>query len=198
VSIAGDTLLDRVRRQVLEPALQELAARGAPYQGVLYAGIMLAADGTPYVLEFNARFGDPETQALLPVLPGVTAHLRDIAVGAWRPRETILSASRTAVATVLAAPGYPDKPELGASVLVPRDLEPGTLVFHAGTACGPDGSLRVAGGRVLSVTGLDDTVAGARDESTRGCELIAFEGKTSRRDIGWRQIRRTTERAGAP
>ena len=197
VSIASDTLLDRVRRQVLEPALQELAARGAPYQGVLYAGIMLAADGTPYVLEFNGRFGDPETQALLPVLPGVTAHLRDIALGAWRPRETILSASRAAVAIVLAAPGYPDKPRLGAGVVVPRDLEPGTLVFHAGTSHAADGTLRVAGGRVLTVTGLGDTVAAAREQSTRGCELIGFEGKTYRRDIAWRQIRRTAERAGA-
>jgi phosphoribosylamine--glycine ligase len=193
VSIASDSLLDTVRRRVLEPALQELAARGAAYQGVLYAGVMLAADGTPYVLEFNCRFGDPETQALLPVLPGVTAHLRDIALGTWRPRETILSAKRAAVATVLAAPGYPDRPQLGASVVVPRDLEPGTLVFHAGTSRDPDDTLRVAGGRVLTVTGLGDTVAAAREQSTHGCELIGFDGKTYRGDIAWREI----ERAGA-
>ena len=198
VSIATDGLLERVRRQVLEPALQELAARGAPYQGVLYAGLMLAADGTPYVLEFNCRFGDPETQALVPVLPGITAHLRDIALGAWKPREAILSASRAAVATVLAAPGYPDTPRLGGAIVVPRDLEPGTLAFQAGTARDADGTLRVAGGRVLTVTGLGDTVAAAREQSTRGCELIGFDGKAYRRDIGWRQIRRTTERAGAP
>ena len=197
VSIATDGLLERLRRRVLEPALQELAARGAPYQGVLYAGIMLAADGTPYVLEFNCRFGDPETQALLPVLPGVTTQLRDIAMGNWRPRDTILSPSRAAVATVLAAPGYPDKPRLGAAVDVPRDLEPGTLVFHAGTSRDPDGTVRVAGGRVLTVTGLGDTVAAARERSAHGCELIGFEGKTYRRDIAWREIRRTAEGAGA-
>jgi phosphoribosylamine---glycine ligase len=193
VGIANGALLDRVRRQVLEPALHELAARGAPYQGVLYAGIMLAADGTPYVLEFNCRFGDPETQALLPVLPGVTSHLRDIALAAWRPRETLLTASRAAVATVLVAPGYPDTPRLGAAVDIPRDVEPGTLVFHAGTARGPDGTVRVAGGRVLTVTGLGDTVAAARERSTRGCELIGFDGKTYRGDIAWREI----QRAGA-
>jgi len=197
VSSATDALLERVQRQVLEPVLQELAARGAPFQGVLYAGIMLAPDGTPYVLEFNCRFGDPETQALVPVLPGLTAHVRAIARGEWRPREMTLPAGRAAVATVLAAPGYPDKPRLGAEVVVPRDLEPGTLVFHAGTARDADGALRVAGGRVLTVTGLADTVAAAREQSIRGCELIAFEGKTYRRDIGWRQLRRTTERAGA-
>jgi len=179
VSIATDGLLQRVRSQVLEPALQQLAVRGAPYQGVLYAGIMLAADGTPYVLEFNCR---------------VTAHVRDIALGTWRPRETTLSASGAAVATVLAAPGYPDKPRLGAAVGVPRDLEPATLVFHAGTSRDHDGTLRVAGGRVLTVTGLGDTVAAARERSTRGCELIEFDGKTYRRDIAWREI----ERAGAP
>ena len=197
VSIATDDLLETVRRRVLEPVLQELAARGAPYQGVLYAGIMLAADGTPRVLEFNCRFGDPEAQALLPVLPGVTAHLRDIAMGGWRPRESILAPSRSAVATVLAASGYPDKPRLGAAIDVPRDLEPGTLAFHAGTSRGPDGSLRVAGGRVLTVTGLGDTVAAAREQSAHGCELVTFHGKTYRRDIAWREISRTGARAGA-
>src|SRR3989441_4138265 len=91
VSIAGDALLERVRREVLEPTLRELAARSAPYTGVLYAGLMLAADGTPYVLEFNCRFGDPETQALLPLLPGVTRHLAGIAAGSWHPTESALA-----------------------------------------------------------------------------------------------------------
>src|SRR5205809_3824866 len=87
-------MLARVRREVLEPAIRELAAQGAPFQGVLYAGLMLAADGTLAVLEFNSRFGDPEAQALLPLLPGVTRHLADIAGGSWRPREASLPASR--------------------------------------------------------------------------------------------------------
>src|SRR5207244_267146 len=201
VSIAADALLERVRREVLEPTLRELAARGAPYTGVLYAGLMLAADGTPYVLEFNCRFGDPEAQALLPLLPGVTGHLAEIAAGTWRrgppgpppgpPRP--LAPARAAVATVLAAPGYPDQPQLGAAIVVPRDVEAGTLVFHAGTYCDPDGTLRVHGGRVLTVTGLGDRVADAARRSADACELIAFPGKTYRRDIGWREI----ERAGA-
>src|SRR5205823_14778027 len=161
VSIATAGMLERVRREVLEPAIRELAAQGAPFQGVLYAGLMLAADGTLAVLEFNSRFGDPEAQALLPLLPGVTRHLADIAGGSWRPRETTLPASRAAVATVLAASGYPERPELGAAIVVPRDLEPGTLVFHAGTERDPEGGLRVHGGRVLTVTGLGDTVVEA-------------------------------------
>src|SRR2546422_10641253 len=122
VSIATDGLLERVRREVFEPALRELAAQGVPYQGVLYAGLMLTSDGTPYVLEFNCRFGDPEAQALLPVLPGLMQHLAAIAAGSWRPEATALDASRAAVATVLAAAGYPDKPELGGAILVPRDV----------------------------------------------------------------------------
>jgi phosphoribosylamine--glycine ligase len=199
VSIAKAGLLERVRREVLEPAIRQLAAQGAPFQGVLYAGLMLAADGTLSVLEFNARFGDPEAQALLPVLPGLTTHIADIAAGRWRPPGTTLAPTRAAVATVLAASGYPDKPELGAEIIVPRELEPGTLVFHAGTARDPDGTLRVHGGRVLTVTGLGDTVAAAREQSAHGCELIAFQGKAYRRDIGWRELagRRGRARAGA-
>ncbi len=197
VSIATPALLERVRRDVFEPTLRELAGRGAPYAGVLYAGLMLARDGTPYVLEFNCRFGDPETQALLPVLPGVTRHLAHIAGGTWRPREATLAPARAAVATVLAVSGYPDTPELGASISVPRDVPDGTLVFHAGTARDPDDTLRVRGGRVLTVTGLGDSVAEAARHSADACELITFPGKAYRRDIGWREIGRERARAGA-
>jgi len=195
VNVATPGMLERVRREVLDPAIRDLAAQGAPFQGVLYAGLMLAADGTLAVLEFNCRFGDPEAQALLPVLPGVTRHLADIAAGRWRPGSTALAATRAAVATVLAAPGYPDQPELGAAIIVPRDLEPGTLVFHAGTERDADGGLRVHGGRVLTVTGLGDTVGEAARRSTDACELITFSGKTYRRDIAWRETREA--RAGA-
>jgi phosphoribosylamine--glycine ligase len=196
VSPATPQLVARVRRDVLEPTLRELAGRGTPYAGVLYAGLMLAPDGTPYVLEFNCRFGDPEAQALLPVLPGVTGHLAEIAAGSWRPREDWLPPSRAAVATVLAARGYPERPELGAAIIVPRDVEPGTLVFHAGTYRDPDGTLRVHGGRVLTLTTLGDSVADAAKRCADACELIAFEGKTYRRDIAWRELGGRGERAG--
>ncbi|HEU5260554.1 MAG TPA: phosphoribosylamine--glycine ligase [Gemmatimonadales bacterium] len=200
VSLATPELLERVRRQILEPTLRELAVRGARYAGVLYAGLMIAADGTPFVLEFNCRFGDPEAQALLPLLPGVTRHVAAIATGDWggrggRPPEATPAPARAAVATVLAAPGYPEHPELGAAIIVPRDLEPGTLVFHAGTDRDPDGTLRVHGGRVLTVTALGDTLAEAAKRCAAACERIAFEGKTYRRDIGWRELR--SGRAGA-
>src|SRR2546423_4781205 len=113
VGIASDALLARVRAEVFEPVLREIAAQGSPYEGVLYAGLMILDDGTPSVLEFNARFGDPETQALLPaLLPGFTEHLIAIAQRRWNPVSTqqVLMAERAAVTTVLAARGYPDDP----------------------------------------------------------------------------------------
>ncbi|MGH7646099.1 MAG: phosphoribosylamine--glycine ligase [Gemmatimonadales bacterium] len=191
VSFATPALLARVRRDVLEPVLRETAARGSPYQGVLYAGLMVAADGTPYVLEFNCRFGDPETQAVLPALAGgVSEHLVAIASGHWRPTATVLPATRAAVTTVLAAPGYPDHPRLGAAITLPALGDDDVLVFHAGTTCGADGVLRVNGGRVLNVTGLGRTVPEAARRSAAACERVEFPHKTWRRDIAWREIRR--------
>ncbi len=191
VGLTSPALLQRVRREVLEPTLAELARRGARYQGVLYAGLMVARDGTPNVLEFNCRFGDPEAQAILPALaPGVSEHLWDIARNAWRPTTDLIAPQRAAVTTVLAAPGYPEKPELGAAIELPQDLGPDVLVFHAGTSRDPDGMLRVHGGRVLNVTGLGTTVAAAARSSAAACARIDFQGKQYRHDIAWREVRR--------
>jgi len=193
VSLTTAPLLARVRRDVLEPVLREMATQGAPYEGVLYAGLMLTGDGTPYVLEFNCRFGDPEAQAILPALaPGLTTHLVDIARGGWRPASDIIPPTRAAVTTVLAARGYPEKPERGAAIRLPspEDLGSDVVVFHAGTSRDPDGTLKTAGGRVLDVTGLGADVPAAARASAAACERIAFEGKTWRRDIAWREIRR--------
>jgi len=198
VGIASDALLDRVRTDVFEPVLREVAAQGAPYEGVLYAGLMILPDGTPSVLEFNARFGDPEAQVLLPALPpGFTAHLIAIAQRHWDlpTQRQVLDAERAAVTTVLAARGYPENPEKGVAIRLPPsgDLGEDVIVFHSGTFRDPDGRLRTAGGRVFSVTGLGRTVPLAARASRKAAELIAFEGKTWRRDVAWREI----ERAGA-
>ncbi len=191
VSLSSTELLERVRRDVVGPTLAEMASRGAPYQGVLYAGLMLAGDGTLHVLEFNCRFGDPEAQAVLPVLPvGVTAHFAAIAGGGWQPDREILRAIGAAACTVLAARGYPDRPEMGAAIHVPADLGDDVLVFHAGTCRDPDGTLRVSGGRVLAVTGLAKTVTGAAQKSRDAAARIEFAGKSFRGDIGWREIAR--------
>lgn len=191
VGLATPALLDRVRRDVLVPTLAELARQGKRYTGVLYAGLMVAADGTPFVLEFNCRFGDPETQVLLPVLaPGATQHLYDIAREAWRPGGPELPASGAAVTTVLAAPGYPERPETGAAISIPDDLGPDVIVFHAGTTRDARGTLRVHGGRVLNVTGLGPTVPDAAWRSATASARVSFEGRQYRRDIAWREIRR--------
>lgn len=194
VSIASDTLLAKVADQVFTPTLKALRDAGASYRGMLYAGLMIMPDGSIRVIEFNCRFGDPEAQAILPVLPGgVLPVLRLVAEGGWMPPGHTLGDARcAAVTTVLAAAGYPDSPRSGAAVAIPAQLEadPDIHVFHAGTAVGGDGALRVAGGRVLAVTATAPTVAEAAAKSRAAAEAIGFEGKQFRRDIGWREIAR--------
>jgi phosphoribosylamine--glycine ligase len=197
VGIATEPLLARVRTEIFEPVLREVAAQGTPYEGVLYAGLMVLKDGTPSVLEFNARFGDPETQVLLPALAtGFTEHLIAIAQRRWNPAPTlqVLSAERAAVTTVLAARGYPENPERGVPISLPEsELGDDVIVFHAGTSRDKGGTLRTAGGRVLNVTGLGPSVSRAARASREAAERITFEGKTWRRDVAWREI----QRAGA-
>jgi phosphoribosylamine--glycine ligase len=191
VAIATPALLERVRREILEPTLAEMRRRGTPYTGVLYAGLMIAPDGAPSVVEFNCRFGDPEAQVVLPILPpGIAAHLSAVARGGWRPNRDVLEPTGAAVTTVLAARGYPDAPERGAAIAIPDDLGADIVVFHAGTTRDADGTLRAAGGRVLNVTALAPTVAAAARRSAAACERIAFAGKTWRRDIAWRELAR--------
>jgi phosphoribosylamine--glycine ligase len=194
VGIASRALLKRVADEVFTPVLKALRDAGAPYRGVLYAGLMIRKDGSPAVIEFNCRFGDPEAQAILPTLPGGTLPvLRMIAEGGWMPPgHTLGEARHAAVATVVAAPGYPEAPRLGARVSIPAHLEddPALHVFHAGTAREADGSLRVAGGRVLTVTATASTVAEAAAKSRAAAEAVSLEGKQLRRDIGWREIAR--------
>jgi phosphoribosylamine--glycine ligase len=170
-----------------------MARSGTPYSGVLYAGLMIRPDGTPAVIEFNCRFGDPETQAVVPVLPpGITHAMGAIATHTWQPEGEVIdpSGAAAAVTTVLASRGYPEQPATGAPITVPEDLGPNVLVFHAGTTRDEAGGLRVAGGRVLNVTGLGADVATAAKASLAACERIGFEGKTYRRDIGRREIQR--------
>jgi len=194
VSIASKALLAKVAEEVFTPTLAALREGGAPYRGVLYAGLMVMGDGSIKVIEFNCRFGDPEAQAILPVLPGgVLPVLRMVAEGGWMPPGHTLGAARcAAVTTVLAAPGYPDAPRTGGAITIPRHLEadPDTHIFHAGTALEADGVLRVAGGRVLAVTATAPTVGEAASKSRAAAVEITFEGKQFRRDIGWREIAR--------
>lgn len=195
VSIATEELLARVAREVFGPTLRALENVGARYRGVLYAGLIIREhDGAPVVIEFNSRFGDPEAQAILAATPaGLLPVLRMVAEGGWMPGGLKLGAAkRAAVTTVLAAEGYPDSPRTGAEIRIPHGLETATdvLVFHAGTTLDGNGKLRVAGGRVLSITAVGPDVASAAARSREAAAAVDFEGKQFRRDIGWREIRR--------
>jgi len=193
VTPATPALLERVRREVMTPALEELDRRGARFEGCLYAGIMVAPDGTPNVVEFNCRFGDPETQVVLPLLDGgLCDALLRIAEG--KPPGPLAVRDGASVTTVLAARGYPEAPEKGAPISMPDALPDGVTVFHAGTSRDAAGLLRTAGGRVLNVTAVAPNFEEAQARSRAGAEAIAFEGKVWRRDIGWREAARLTRR----
>ncbi len=188
-----DAALGRITDEILEPAVWAMAQEGRPYRGVLFAGLMLTAGG-PRVLEFNARFGDPEAQLLMPLL---ASGLRDAAeavlagrVDRWVPRWQ----PGCTLCVTLCAAGYPERPQSGMPIdgLEAAQALPGVLVFHAGTAV-RDGRLVVSGGRVLNVVGTGPTLGAARDRAYRAADLVTFEGKTLRRDIGDGEA----ERAGA-
>lgn len=159
------------------------------YRGCLYGGFMLTPEG-PKVLEFNARFGDPETQVVLPRLEGDLVNIM-LAVAEGCPEDIVLSWSdKWAVSVVLASEGYPGPYEKGKVILgleEAQDLD-GVIVFHAGTALNPDGELITAGGRVLNVVALGDTFEEARNRAYEACELIKFEGVQYRSDIGRRAL----------
>ena len=191
VSISTPALLGGVIRDVLQPTLAALRELGAPFSGLLYAGLMVDDRGGVKVVEFNCRFGDPEAQVVLPL---VTGGLTDslLAVAEGRAPTPVRLSRDAAVTTVLAASGYPDAPEKGAAITIPADLPPGVTVFHAGTKRDPDGTLRVNGGRVLNVTAVAPTFEAAQFLSRDAADRIAFEGKQWRRDIGWREAGRRT------
>lgn len=181
--------LDRIRNDIFLPVLDALERGATPFRGLLYGGLMRTAAGWK-VVEFNGRFGDPETQAVLPLME---SSLLELMVGVARGG-SIEGAECTwregaALNTVLASAGYPGTYASGQEITIPPEVEEdeGILVFHAGTA-EEDGRLVTAGGRVLSVVGLGADLEEARARSHAGAEAIAFEGKSWRRDIGWRAL----------
>jgi phosphoribosylamine--glycine ligase len=182
VAEVGPELVEDVRRRVLQPVVDEMARRGTPFHGVLYAGLMLTAHG-PRVLEFNVRFGDPETQAVLPRLRSDLLELLERAIrpGGLRGAELDWD-PRAAVTVVLASRGYPVSSSSGDAIEGLDRVPDGAEVTHAGTA-ERDGAVVTAGGRVLNVTALGDDVPAARTAAYAAADVIAFDGKTYRRDI---------------
>ena len=176
--------------RIMAATVAELAAEGIDYRGCLYGGFMLTPEG-PKVLEFNARFGDPETQVILPrlendlveVMLACANQTLDEVELSWRPE--------WAVSVVLTSAGYPGSYEKGKVITGIEDAEAmeNVTVYHAGTAVNDAGELVTAGGRVLDVTALGETFEAARDLAYAACEKISFEGKTLRRDIGLRALK---------
>jgi phosphoribosylamine--glycine ligase len=191
VSIATPALVEEARARVFLPTLRALAEAGSPFSGLLYAGLMLTDEGLR-VIEFNGRFGDPETQAVLPLMESSLLDLLvAVAEGSGglarhRPRWR----SGAAVTTVVASGGYPGRYESGKPLdLSALDTDDDLVVFHAGTAL-RDGAPVTAGGRVLACTGLGATLEDAGRRSREAAAAVSFEGKHYRTDIGWRELAR--------
>ncbi|MBA3811668.1 MAG: phosphoribosylamine--glycine ligase [Caulobacteraceae bacterium] len=187
--VLSDRTVEAARSQLIEPALAGIAAEGAPYRGVLFCEMMVSAEG-PRLIEFNARFGDPECQVLMmrlnsDILPylsaAATGRLARLPAPEWR--------EEAAICVVLAAEGYPGQPSTGQVIAgAEADFGEAVTVFHAGTARRADGALIVSGGRVLNVCARGPTLAAARDLAYRAVDHIDLPGGFHRRDIGWRAL----------
>ena len=178
-------------RRVVRPTLRVLAEDGHAFRGVLYAGLMVTKDG-PKVIEFNARFGDPECQVLMMRMAGdIVPYLLGCARGDVSGLPSPAFKPQTVICVVMAAKGYPDSPLEGSIIRgVDQDFGPHVQVFHAGTRRREDGQLCAAGGRVLNVCAEGDDIAQARERAYAAIRKIDWPGGFNRSDIGWRALDR--------
>ncbi len=181
----------RIMREVVEPTVRGMAADGIPFTGFLYAGLMIDSTGAPKVIEFNVRFGDPETQ---PVMLRLQSDLLDLVDAALTRQLDLIDARwnpRPSLGVVMAAANYPETPKTGDVITGLDTPQPmGTKIFHAGTRLDDAGRAVTTGGRVLCVCALGDTVAEAQREAYAAVSTIAWDGEFHRTDIGWRAIAR--------
>jgi phosphoribosylamine--glycine ligase len=197
VALATPELMARVEAEILRPTVAAMAAEGHAFRGLLYAGLMLTPEG-PKVVEFNARFGDPETQVVLPLLrSSLLVPMLAIARGESIANATLEWSPGAAATTVLASGGYPGDYPTGVPIDIPAEVEgvEDVVLFHAGTKRTEDGTLVTSGGRVLAVTALAATVTEAAERSRAAAERIRYEGRHYRRDIGWREVARAGSHA---
>ncbi len=184
-------LQERAMDQIVRPTARALAGAGTPFSGVLYAGLMLTSEG-PKLIEYNVRFGDPECEAIMPLIEGDFAELlHKVATSRLREIEAPKLSPRHAVTVIVAARGYPGTPQSGGAIRAIEAAEQidGVTVFHAGTALVAAG-LVAKGGRVLAITAVADTFANARARAYRAVDQIDFADGFHRRDIGWRELAR--------
>jgi len=182
----------RAMDEIIRPTARAMAKAGTPFNGVLYAGLMLTAAG-PKLIEYNVRFGDPECEAIMPLIGGDFAELLDVvAKGRLDAIDPPQLAAKHAMTVIVAARGYPGTPASGGAIRAIEAAEQveGVTVFHAGTSL-IDGGLIAKGGRVLAVTAVADTFANARARAYRAVDQIDFADGFHRRDIGWREFERT-------
>ncbi len=178
-----DATADTIRRDVTAAAVRAMAADGVPFKGVLYPGLMITSDG-PRVIEFNARFGDPETECLLPLLRSDLLEIMLAVANGTLDRVDVRWSDDASVTVMLASGGYPGSYETGKPIDGLDDVDPDVTVFHAGTKRDASGRFVTAGGRVLGVTATGPTMAEARAKAFRNVERIRFDGMHYRRDIG--------------
>jgi len=182
-------LSERINVEIIEPTLRGMAADGTPFRGTLFAGLMITPAGEPYLLEFNVRFGDPETQVLMNVIEGDVFELLHGAALGHLSHDAVRASGQHAVCVVLAAAGYPGTPRTGDVISGVEDAGqlPSVRVYHAGTKL--DGErLVTAGGRVLGVTASGSTLADAHARAYEAAARIQFDGRQMRRDIGARAL----------
>jgi len=187
--VVTPALLEVIVRTIAGPSVEAIAAEGIDFRGTLYIGLMLTADG-PQVLEFNTRFGDPETQVILPRLAADPLALMWAAVQGRLGRVTVAERPEPVICVVVAAKGYPGLYPKGEKITLPATPGPDAWIVHAGTALDPQRRIVSAGGRVLGVCARAATLRAAADRAYAVCDQVGFDSKYFRRDIGARQLNR--------
>ena len=188
--VMTDILRLKATELILKPVVEAMAKEGTPYQGCLYAGLMIKGDSVK-VVEFNCRFGDPETQVVLPLLDGDLAEIMLACATGTLDKAEVAWHDKAAVCVVMASGGYPESYEKGKEItgLAAAEEDKDVVVFHAGTK-EAEGKIVTSGGRVLGVTAVDSSIKAARDRAYAAVEKIAFEKNFYRKDIAWRALKR--------
>ncbi|MFP8965677.1 phosphoribosylamine--glycine ligase [Pokkaliibacter sp. CJK22405] len=187
--VVTDVVYQRAMDEVIMPTIRGMEKEGYPFQGFLYAGLMIDETGAPKVIEFNCRFGDPETQPIMLRLKSSLVELCEAAVAGKLDTATIEWDQRPSLGVVLAAGGYPGNYGKGDEITLPASLPEGIKIFHAGTKL-VDGKVTTNGGRVLCVAAMGDSVKEAQERAYSACDQVSWNGMFCRRDIGWRAIAR--------